>query len=111
MKAIIVDDEPKAIELLKSYLGHYKSVECIASFRNGLQALEFLATREVDLAFLDINMPHITGMSLSKMIRPEVKVVFTTAYSEYAVESYEIQAFDYLLKPISMERFARCMGR
>ncbi len=111
MKAIIVDDEPKAIDLLKSYLQHFQEIELAATFRNGLKAFEFLSTHKIDLIFLDINMPHISGISLSKMIGPGIKVIFTTAYSEYAVESYDVEAVDYLLKPISLERFAKAVSK
>ncbi|MDE3741279.1 LytR/AlgR family response regulator transcription factor [Maribacter polysaccharolyticus] len=111
MRTIIVDDEPKAIELLKNYLRHFSSIEVLATFRNGLKAFEFMTKEPVDLVFLDINMPHISGISLSRMLPENVKVVFTTAYSEFAVESYEIQAVDYLLKPISLERFTKAMSR
>jgi len=111
MKAIIVDDEPKAIELLKSYLSHFSSIELVGTFRNGLKAFESLSKEPVDLILLDINMPHITGISLSKMLSGNIKVIFTTAYSEYAVESYEIQAVDYLVKPISLERFTKSISR
>jgi DNA-binding LytR/AlgR family response regulator len=111
MKAIIVDDEPKAIELLKNYLEHFRSIELVGTFRNGLKAFEFLSKEPVDLILLDINMPHITGISLSKMLPENIKVIFTTAYSEYAVESYEIKALDYLVKPISLERFTKSISR
>ena len=111
MKAIIVDDEPKAIELLKSYLTHFNSIELVATFRNGLKAFEYVSKEPVDLILLDINMPHISGISLSKMLPEKIKVIFTTAYSEYAVESYEIQAVDYLVKPISLERFTKSISR
>ncbi len=111
MKVIIVDDEPKAIELLKSYVQHFSNIELVGTFRNGLKAFEFVSKEPVDLIFLDINMPHISGISLSKMLPENVKVIFTTAYSEYAVESYEIQAVDYLVKPITLERFTKSMSR
>lgn len=111
MKAIIVDDEPKAIELLRSYLTHFSSIELVATFRNGLKAFEYLSKEQVDLVLLDINMPHISGISLSKMLPSNVKVIFTTAYSDYAVESYEIQAVDYLVKPISLQRFTKSISR
>lgn len=111
MKVIIVDDEPKAIELLKSYVEHFSNIELVGTFRNGLKAFEFVSKEPVDLIFLDINMPHISGISLSKMLPENVKVIFTTAYSEYAVESYEIQAVDYLVKPITLERFTKSMSR
>jgi two-component system LytT family response regulator len=111
MKAIIVDDEPKAIQLIQTYLDHFSAITVVGTFRNGLKAFEFLTQNPVDLIFLDINMPHITGISLSKMLPRDIKIIFTTAYSEYAVESYDVQAFDYLLKPISLERFTKSMSR
>jgi two-component system, LytTR family, response regulator len=111
MKAIIVDDEPKAIELLKGYLQHFATIELVATFRNGLKAFEYLSEEAVDIVFLDINMPHISGISLSKMIRKNVQIIFTTAYSEYAVESYEVDAIDYLLKPISLDRFTQAISK
>ena len=111
MKAIIVDDEPKAIDLITNYLTYFNSISLVASFRNGMKAFEYISKNPVDLIFLDINMPHISGISLSKMLPANVKVIFTTAYSEYAVESYEIQAIDYLLKPISLERFTKSVSR
>jgi DNA-binding LytR/AlgR family response regulator len=111
MKAIIIDDEPKAIELIKSYLIHFDSINLIGTFRNSIKAMEFLNQESVDLIFMDINMPHLSGISLSKMISDKTKIVFTTAYSEYAVESYEVNAFDYLLKPIGFERFANTIAK
>ncbi len=111
MKAIIVDDEPKAISLLVSYLNHFQTVELVGRFRNGLKAFQFLQENSVDLVFLDINMPHLSGLSLAKMIPKNTQVIFTTAHAEHAVESYELQAADYLLKPISFERFAKAISR
>ncbi len=111
MKVIIVDDEPKAIELITSYLKHFASFELVATFRNGLKALEFLNTNTVNVVFLDINMPHLSGLSLSKMITPKTAIVFTTAYSEHALESYDVNTADYLLKPISLERFSKTITK
>lgn len=111
MNAIIVDDEPKAIQLIQSYLEHFNAITVVGTFRNGLKAFEFLTQNQVDLIFLDINMPHISGISLSKMLPAGIQVIFTTAHSEYAVESYDVQATDYLLKPISLERFTTSMSR
>ncbi len=105
ISCIIVEDEPKAIKLLESYISHYESLDLLASFRNGLKAIEFLAKTRVDVIFLDINMPHVSGTQIAKLIHEHSKIIFTTAYSEYAVESYELNAFDYLLKPISLDRF------
>ncbi len=111
MKVIIVDDEPKAIELIASYLKHFSNFELISTFRNGLKALEFLNTNMVDVVFLDINMPHLSGLSLSKMIGSKTEIVFTTAYSEHALESYDVNTIDYLLKPISLERFSKTITK
>ena len=111
MKVIIVDDEPKAIELIVSYLNHFSGFDLLATFRNGLKALEFINTNNVDVIFLDINMPHLSGLSLSKMISSSTSIIFTTAYSEHAVESYNVNAVDYLLKPISLERFSKSITK
>jgi two-component system LytT family response regulator len=111
MKVLIVDDEPRAIELLTSYLNHFSDFEIVGTFRNGLKALEFLNTNTVDVVFLDINMPHLSGLSLSKMIDSNTDIVFTTAYSEHALESYDVNALDYLLKPISLERFSKTITK
>ena len=111
IKVLIVDDEPKAIELIRSYLSHFSDFELVSTFRNGLKALAFINSNTVDVIFLDINMPHLNGLSLSKTIPSETAIVFTTAYSEYAVESYTINAIDYLLKPISLERFSKSITK
>jgi two-component system, LytTR family, response regulator len=111
MNAIIVDDEPKAIQLIQGYASHFNHIEVLETFRNGLKAFEFLSSNKVDLIFLDISMPDLSGISLSKMIDPKIKVIFTTAYSEYAVESYEVNAVDYLVKPISLERFSKAVSK
>jgi two-component system LytT family response regulator len=111
MKVIIVDDEPRAIELIASYLEHFSSFELVSTFRNGLKVLEFLNTNSIDVVFLDINMPHLSGLSLSKMINSKTDIIFTTAYSEHALESYEVNALDYLLKPISLERFSKTITK
>jgi DNA-binding LytR/AlgR family response regulator len=111
MKVILVDDEPKAITLLTSYLSHFSNFKLVGTFRNGLKALDFLNSNTVDVVFLDINMPHLSGLSLSKMLPKETAIVFTTAYSEHAVESYNVQTVDYLLKPISLERFTTSINK
>ena len=111
IKLIIVDDEPKAIHMLESYVGHFPMLECVASFRNALKAFEYLSQHSVDLILLDINMPHLSGLALSRMIAPDISIIFTTAYSEYAAESYEVNAIDYLLKPISLERFGKAVAK
>ena len=111
MKVIIVDDEPKAISLLASYLSHFSDFELAGTFRNGLKALEFLNSNTTDVVFLDISMPHLSGLSLSRMIDKGASIVFTTAYSEHALESYDVNAADYLLKPITLERFSKTITK
>lgn len=111
MKVIIVDDEPKAIRLIENYLRHFHSLELVASFRNGLKAFEYINQNKVDLLFLDIQMPHLSGLTLSRMISKDIRIIFTTAYAEHAVESYEVHTLDYLLKPISLERFTQAIAK
>jgi two-component system LytT family response regulator len=108
LRCIIVDDESGAIEILTRYVDRTPELELIRSFRDSIEALTFLAGNEVDLVFLDIDMPNLDGVQLSELIRnKDIQVIFCTAYSEYAVESYEKEAIDYLLKPIAYERFLK----
>ena len=108
LRCIIVDDESGAIEILSRYIERTPEIELVQSFRDSIEALTFLAENDADLVFLDIDMPNLDGMQLSELIRQkDVLVIFCTAYSEYAVESYEKDAIDYLLKPIAYERFLK----
>lgn len=111
MTCIIIDDEPLAIDLLESYVSKIENLELIGSFVNPLEALKLLRDTPVDILFLDIQMPEITGVDFKKIISPEVKVIFTTAYSEYALESYDLNAVDYLLKPITFQRFLQALEK
>lgn len=108
---IIIDDEPKAIDLLKLYTERHEDISVVGAFRDPIKAIRFLESQLVDLVFLDINMPKINGISLAKIIDKKSQIIFTTAYSEYAVESYDIGAVDYLLKPISYERFYKSIDK
>ena len=101
---VIIDDEPAAIEVLEFHLNKMPSMALKASFRDPLEALDYLQNYKVDLIFLDINMPVLSGISLSKLLKNPPLIIFTTAYSEYALESYELKAVDYLLKPIEFDR-------
>lgn len=104
LTCVIIDDEPSAIEVLNDFASKIPNVSVLKSFRDPLQALTFLKENKVDFIFLDINMPQLSGMELVKVLSNPPLVIFTTAYTEYAVESYEENAVDYLLKPIPFER-------
>jgi len=112
LRCIIVDDESGAVEILTRYVKRTQGLELVRSFRDSIEALTFMAGNEVDLVFLDIDMPNLDGMRLSELIRnKDLQVIFCTAYSEYAVESYEKEALDYLLKPIAYERFCKAVDK
>ncbi|MFM2486567.1 LytR/AlgR family response regulator transcription factor [Celerinatantimonas yamalensis] len=107
MRAIIVEDEPLAQQELTFLIEKYSQISMVGCFEDGLEAFKFLQSNEVDVAFLDINVPSIDGMLLAKNIHQFARrphIVFTTAYKEYAVDAFELEAFDYLLKPISESR-------
>jgi len=105
IKCIVVDDEPLAISLLESYVRKVPFLELAFSTENPIEALEFIQNNESDLVFLDIQMPELTGINFMKILGDKQKYILTTAYSEYALEGYEHNIVDYLLKPISFERF------
>ncbi|GAA4165174.1 LytTR family DNA-binding domain-containing protein [Chryseobacterium ginsenosidimutans] len=105
IKCIVVDDEPLAISLLESYVQKIPFLELIFSTENPIDALEYIQNNESDLVFLDIQMPELTGINFMKILGDKQKYILTTAYSEYALEGYEHNIVDYLLKPISFERF------
>ena len=111
MNCIAIDDEPKALEVIERYCQKTGLVSLRASFRESLKAIEFLNRERVDLIFLDINMPDINGMQLLQTLSPRPLIIFTTAYSQYAVESYELNALDYLLKPVTFERFLLAINK
>ena len=102
---LIVDDEPLAIQLLQKHIHESGLLELSGSCAHAMEASAFLRTNKVDLLFLDIQMPKLTGIALLKMLKPAPAVIFTTAHREYAIEGYELDIVDYLLKPISFERF------
>jgi DNA-binding LytR/AlgR family response regulator len=104
-KCTIVDDEPLARELIASHLAHFDNFELVASFENALKAYAFLESNTIDLMFLDIEMPLLKGNDFLKKLKNPSKVIFTTAYREYAIEGYELNVIDYLLKPITFDRF------
>lgn len=110
-KCIIVDDEPPATRILENYIGKVNFLEKAGVFNDSLKALEFLNTHTVDVIFLDIQMPQLTGLQLSRIISKNIKVIFTTAYPDFALEGFELNAVDYLLKPISFERFYQAVSK
>lgn len=105
LSCIIIDDEPDAVDLLELLISQSTSWRLKAKCYNALEALAFLKKNKVDFIFLDINMPQLTGMELAALLPAQTKIVFTTAYSEHALESYTFQTIDYLLKPITLKRF------
>jgi len=107
IKCIIVDDEPLAISLLEHYVEKTPFLELVFSTENPILALEYLQKNDSDLIFLDIQMPELTGINFMKIVGSDQKYILTTAYSEYALEGYEHNVVDYLLKPISFERFQK----
>ena len=102
---VIVDDEPMAREIIASFVKKTPSLELIKTCKNATEAINFIETNKVDLFFLDINMPEVNGLSLAKIIGKKAKIIFTTAYRDYAVDGFNLNAVDYLLKPIAFERF------
>jgi len=111
MNCIVVDDEPLAREALRHLISQYPELNLMASFSNSSSASEFIALDAPDLVFLDIKMPGLNGMDFAKRIPEKTLVIFTTAFSEYALESYELDAIDYLIKPIRPERFRQAIEK
>ena len=106
-RSIIVDDEPIARKIIIGYVSQIDLLENAGECKNAIEALELISRDStIQIVFLDINMPNLTGLAMAKIVKKNIKIIFTTAYSEYAVASYEVSAVDYLLKPFSFERFA-----
>jgi len=105
LKCVIVDDEPLAINIIKNYLAQIKSFELVNTFSNALDCISYLKENPVDLLFLDINMPLLDGLSFLKSLAEKPMVIITTAHAEFALKGYELEVLDYLIKPISFERF------
>lgn len=107
----VLDDEPLAIDVLESYIKEIDSLELTAKFNNVIEAIKFFQTNKVDLLFLDIQMPKLTGIDFLKSLQNPPKVILTTAYREYALQGYDLNVLDYLLKPISFERFVIAINK
>lgn len=110
-KCIVIDDESLAIEVLEDYISKFPVLEHVGSFSSPLKAMPLLMSKGVDLIFLDINMPDISGIAFYENLPIKPPVIFTTAYSDFAVKGFEINAVDYLLKPISFERFFQAISK
>jgi DNA-binding LytR/AlgR family response regulator len=108
---LLVDDEPPALEVLKTYIASISSLQLAATCNNAVEALNVLREQEIDLLFLDIQMPYLLGTDLIRTLTKPPKVIFTTAYRKFAIEGFELDAVDYLLKPISFERFLKAVNK
>lgn len=108
---LIIDDEPIARDILRTYIGDTPRLTLSGECESAMDALSFLKEQNVDLIFLDINMPKLSGISFLKSLSAPPKVILTTAYSEYALEGYELDVVDYLLKPFSFERFLKAVNK
>ena len=111
LKAIAIDDEPKALEVVKAHAAKVPFLELKICFTNAFEAIPYLQKNKIDLIFLDIKMPDISGIDFIKCLQKVPMVIFTTAYSEYAIQGFELDALDYLLKPFSLPRFTKSCNK
>jgi DNA-binding LytR/AlgR family response regulator len=111
INCVIVDDEPVARKVIESFVAKIPNLNLVKSCKNAMEAFEVANSQNIDLFFLDINMPDINGLSLAKSINKKSKIIFTTAYREYAVDGFDLQAVDYLLKPIAFDRFLQAINK
>jgi len=111
LKCIAIDDEPPALDLVKEYVAKSPGLQLIQTFNDAISGGEFLRTNPVDLLFIDINMPDITGLDLVRSLQEKPMIIFTTAHKKFAHEGFELDAIDYLLKPISFERFSKAVAK
>lgn len=111
INCIVVDDEPIAREIIETHLGQLDYISVVASCEDAVSALNRIEEGGIDLVFLDINMPEISGLSLKRMLGDKVKVIFTTAHREYALEGFDLNAVDYLLKPVTLERLIKALAK
>jgi DNA-binding LytR/AlgR family response regulator len=111
IRCLLVDDEPHALEVIETYVGMVDGLEIVGKCHNAIQAFGVLQATSVDLLFLDIKMPQLLGTDFVRSLRQPPKIIFTTAYRDYALEGYELDAVDYLLKPIPFERFLRAVSK
>ena len=111
LKCAIVDDEPLALGLLESYVAKTPFLELTGKYSSALQAMKELSEKQIDILFLDIQMPELNGLEFSKMVAPHTRIIFTTAFEQYALDGYKVNALDYLLKPISYNDFLQAANK
>ena len=111
LNCIIVDDEPLALDLLESYVLKTPFLHLEGKYLGALQAMKEMADKQIDLIFLDIQMPGLNGMEFSRMVKPETRIIFITAFNQYALDSYRVNAIDYLLKPVSYSDFVEAANK
>jgi len=111
IKCIAIDDEPLALELIKQYVARIEDLQLLQTFDDAISGSEFLRQQKVDLLFIDINMPDITGVELVRSLTEKPMVIFTTAYKKFAMDGFDLDAIDYLLKPIDFERFHKAANK
>jgi DNA-binding LytR/AlgR family response regulator len=111
IKCILIDDEPLATKVLLNYFNNFPEFEIIGTFYNPIEALDFINNNTIDVIFLDIHMPAMTGFEMIKLIEYKTRIIITTAFREFAAESYELDVLDYLVKPIPLPRFIKCIHK
>ncbi|MDB2336239.1 LytTR family DNA-binding domain-containing protein [Flavobacteriaceae bacterium] len=111
VNCLIIDDEPLAINVIKNHIKEIDNLNVINTFNSAINALSFMKSNNVDLLFLDINMPLLDGLDFIKSLDKKPMIIITTAYSEYAIKTYELEVLDYLVKPISFPRFLKAVNR
>ena len=111
VRCIAIDDEPPALLLLKEYISKTPSLELVQTFEDAIAGSEYLRQNPIDLLFIDINMPDITGLDLVRSLERKPMLIFTTAHKKFAIEGFELDAIDYLLKPINLDRFSRAVNK
>ncbi|MGY0407619.1 MAG: LytR/AlgR family response regulator transcription factor [Polaribacter sp.] len=111
INCMIIDDEPLAIRVVENHLKEFQNFEIVATFHNPIEALPILEHKNIDVIFLDINMPKMMGLDFARTLKPNIHIVITTAYREYAVESYDLNVLDYLVKPIPFNRFLKTINK
>lgn len=111
IKCIIIDDEPLAISVIKNHLNEFQNIELVATFNTAIAALPIIETQEIDVIFLDINMPKMSGLEFLRTLTSKPQIIITTAYREFAVESFDLDVLDYLVKPIPFGRFYKAINK